>query len=157
MPNTGKIVDFRIFAEVRSEQVFYPAGSVIISPEIDYKSMYVIEKGKASIIVNGKFIAEIESGNIFGEMGLVDPQPHSATIVALTDITLYRLSEQQFVRLVGIYPIFALRVMRVIAQRVRAMNDLLTVKNQLSDHIAASDLIEPAGFAAKAHTHHVGS
>jgi CRP-like cAMP-binding protein len=145
MPNSLKIVDFRIFSEVSSEKVSYKASETIISPDIDNKSMYIIEKGSASIFVNGHFVTEISQGSIFGELGLVDPQPHTATIISLTEITLYKLSESQFLRLVAIHPIFALRVMRVIAQRVRAMNHLLTKQNNLLDFSTVPELHQPTG------------
>jgi CRP-like cAMP-binding protein len=71
-------------------------------------------------------VEHVPEGYIFGEMGLVDPQPHSARVVAVTDVHLFGITDQQFLQLVGSNPAFALRVMRVMARRTRAMNTKLT-------------------------------
>ena len=45
-------------------------------------------------------------------MALIDDSPRSATVVALTEVTLAPISEKQFLFLVRHTPFFALRVMR---------------------------------------------
>ena len=55
-------------------------------------------------------------------MALIDNAPRSATAVAATDVTLIPVSEKQFLFLTGQTPFFALKVMRVLARRLRAMN-----------------------------------
>ena len=47
--------------------------------------------------------------DIFGEMEIVDPRPHSATIFAVTNVDLYAINEQQFLMLVRKTPLFALK------------------------------------------------
>ena len=67
-------------------------------------------------------MSELAANDIFGEMALIDNQPRSATAVAVTDVELVPVSEKQFLFLVGQTPYFALKVMRVLAQRLRATN-----------------------------------
>jgi CRP-like cAMP-binding protein len=55
-------------------------------------------------------------------MALIDYSPRSATVVALTDITVAPIKEKNFLFLVRHTPFFALRVMRVLALRLRAQN-----------------------------------
>ena len=52
-------------------------------------------------------------------MALIDDSPRSATVVALTDVTVAPIQEQQFLLMVEHTPFFALKVMRVIANRLR--------------------------------------
>jgi len=59
---------------------------------------------------------------IFGEMALIDDSPRSATVVALTDVTVAPIKEEQFLFLVKHMPMFALKVMRVLAKRLRHQN-----------------------------------
>ena len=59
---------------------------------------------------------------IFGEMALIDDSPRSATVVALTDVTVAPIKERQFLFLVKHMPMFALKVMRVLAKRLRRQN-----------------------------------
>jgi len=60
--------------------------------------------------------------NIFGEMALVDAAPRSATAVAVTDVKLVPVGEKQFLFLISHTPDFAVNVLRVMAQRLRASN-----------------------------------
>ncbi len=55
-------------------------------------------------------------------MALIDSEPRSATAVAVTDVELVPVSEKQFLFLVSQTPYFALKVMRVLAQRLRVTN-----------------------------------
>ena len=87
--------------------------------------MYILKKGVVAVQIHNVTVEQIEEGGIFGEMGIVDPRPHTARVVALTDVTLCSLTEQQFLKLIGATPTFALRVMRVLARRVRTMNSKL--------------------------------
>ena len=62
----------------------------------------------------------MNANSIFGEMALIDDAPRSATAVAVTDVELVPVSEKQFLFLVSQTPFFAIKVMRVLARRLRA-------------------------------------
>ena len=72
-----------------------------------------------------RLLDTLEGKTIFGEMALVDGAPRSATAVAMTDVTLVPVSEKQFLYLVSQTPFFALKVMRVLARRLRASNKVM--------------------------------
>lgn len=118
-------IDFRIFKEVNALEETYQAGAEILTPGDTSHSMYIVKKGVVVVRVHNVTVEQIEEGGIFGEMGIVDPRPHTASVIALTDVVLCNLSEQQFLKLIVATPSFALRVMRVLARRVRAMNSKL--------------------------------
>jgi CRP-like cAMP-binding protein/Fe-S-cluster-containing hydrogenase component 2 len=52
------------------------------------EGLYIIAEGQAVVVHNGQRIAVLEQGDVFGEMSLLDNQPHEATIVALTPVHL---------------------------------------------------------------------
>ena len=58
----------------------------------------------------------------FGEMALIDKKPRSATVTAATDVEMVPVNERQFLFLVSQTPFFALKVMRVLAGRLRIAN-----------------------------------
>jgi CRP-like cAMP-binding protein len=58
-------------------------------------------------------------------MALIDGSPRSANALARSDVTLIPVNEKQFVFLVGQLPYFALGVMRVLAERLRTMNQAI--------------------------------
>jgi CRP-like cAMP-binding protein len=98
------------------------AGSVIFREGEEAHELFVIKSGQVRIQFGNRTITELSADDIFGEMALIDNEPRSATAVAVTDVELVAVSEQQFLFLVSQTPYFALKVMRVLAQRLRATN-----------------------------------
>jgi CRP-like cAMP-binding protein len=96
------------------------AGSVIFRQGEAADQLFVIKSGEVRIQIGNRTITELSAGDIFGEMALIDNEPRSATAVAMTDVELVPVSEKQFLFLVSQTPYFALKVMRVLARRLRA-------------------------------------
>ena len=59
-------------------------------------------------------------------MGLVSPGPRSASVVAVNDCEFVAVDEKRFQFLVQQTPFFATQVMRVMAERLRKVNQLVT-------------------------------
>jgi CRP/FNR family transcriptional regulator, cyclic AMP receptor protein len=102
------------------EARFVKAGSIIFREGDDANELFVIKSGEVRIQLGNRALTELSADNIFGEMALIDDQPRSATAVAITDVELVPVSERQFLFMVSPTPHFALKVMRVLAQRLRA-------------------------------------
>ena len=98
------------------------AGSIIFREGDEAYQLYVIKSGQVRIQIGNRTIAELSANSIFGEMALIDNEPRSATAIAATDVELVAVSEKQFLFLVSQTPYFALKVMRALAQRLRATN-----------------------------------
>jgi CRP-like cAMP-binding protein len=98
------------------------AGSVIFREGDEAKELYVIKDGEVRLQIGNRTIIELGADNIFGEMALIDSEPRSATAIAITDVELVPVSEKQFLFLVSQTPYFALKVMRVLAKRLRVTN-----------------------------------
>ena len=108
------------------ETVRFPAGSTILEEGRPGKLMYVVKEGTADILVGGKVVATVGPGEVFGEMSLIDDRaPRSAAVVARTDCELVPVDEKRFLFLVQQTPYFAIQVMRVIAERLRRMNEIV--------------------------------
>jgi CRP/FNR family cyclic AMP-dependent transcriptional regulator len=85
--------------------------------------MYVVKTGDLQIL-DGNYVYEtVSAGGIVGEMAMVDGSPRSATVRAIEPTTVIPIDERRFVFMVQQTPFFALRVMRVMAARLRAMNE----------------------------------
>jgi CRP-like cAMP-binding protein len=98
------------------------AGEVIFREGDEARQLFVIKSGEVAIRSGNRTLAELSTNHIFGEMALIDDAPRSATAVAKTDVELVPISEKQFLFLVSQTPFFALKVMRVLARRLRATN-----------------------------------
>ena len=108
------------------ETVSFPAGTTILEAGVPGKIMYVVKDGTADILVGGKVVATVGAGEVFGEMSLIDDSaPRSAAVVARTDCDLVPVDERRFLFLVQQTPYFAIQVMRVIAERLRRMNEIV--------------------------------
>ena len=84
---------------------------------------FVVVRGKVEIrSVVDRHFETLGPDGIFGEMALIDDSPRSATAVAMTDVTVAPIKENQFLFLVKNTPFFALNVMRVLAHRLRRQN-----------------------------------
>ncbi|HWZ05644.1 MAG TPA: cyclic nucleotide-binding domain-containing protein [Bradyrhizobium sp.] len=100
----------------------FKRGSIIFREGDEARELFVIKSGHVRIQIGNRTITELGVDSIFGEMALIDSEPRSATAIALTDAELVPVSEKQFLFLVSQTPYFALKVMRVLVQRLRATN-----------------------------------
>src|SRR5207244_10507503 len=64
--------------------------------------LYLITKGKAEVRVSvdgdrvSEKVATLDTGDFFGEMGLMTGELRTATVIALSDIECYRLDREAF-------------------------------------------------------------
>ncbi len=100
----------------------FKAGSTVFREGDEANELFVIKSGQVRIQIGNRTISELGPESIFGEMALIDSEPRSATVTAITDVELVPVSEKQFLFLVSQTPYFALKVMRVLAQRLRVTN-----------------------------------
>ena len=116
---------FKILTGNNMEAQFFKAGSTIFREGNEANELFVIKSGQVRIQIGNRTVTELAADNIFGEMALIDSEPRSATAVAITDVEVVPVSEKQFLFLVSQTPYFALKVMRVLAQRLRVTNKTL--------------------------------
>ena len=102
-----------------------PAGQPLFRAGEEGHLMFVLSKGTADVVVNGQVVESLQHGSIVGEMGIVSPGPRSATVVATSDCEFVAVDEKRFQFLVQQTPFFATQVMRVMAERLRAVNQLV--------------------------------
>ncbi len=102
----------------------FKTGEVIFRQGDPGESMYDIFSGRVGIYAgygtaNEKLLTELKAGDFFGEMGLLDKAPRSATVVALEDTLAYVISEADFNDYFIKQPEKALIIMRQLSQRLR--------------------------------------
>lgn len=108
-----------------TDAVNFAAGSTILKRGEVSDVMYVVMEGEAEIMLGGEVIHVAGPGSLLGELALIDHTPGTADVVARTACRLVAIDERRFRFLVQQTPNFALDVMRVIAERLRAMNQRL--------------------------------
>jgi CRP/FNR family transcriptional regulator, cyclic AMP receptor protein len=101
---------------------FVEAGGIIFREGDEATELFVIKSGQVRIQLGNRTLTELGPDSIFGEMALIDNEPRSASAIAITDVEIAPVGERQFLFLVSQTPYFALKVMRVLAQRLRKSN-----------------------------------
>lgn len=106
------------FEEFRKGQTIFREG--------DHGAMlYVVLAGNVQLTVKGKEVENLGPGGVLGEMSLIDTAPRSATATASSDCKLVPVDLKRFTFLVQQTPHFSLQIMRVIADRLRRMDQKL--------------------------------
>jgi short-subunit dehydrogenase len=99
-----------------------PSGTAVVSEGAPGDSMYVIATGTVRIVAesrDGEVIAQLESGDFFGEMALITGLPRTATALAVSDTRLWKMEKDDFDRMIREMPHLSLEMSRVLSQRVQ--------------------------------------
>ena len=109
----------------------FRVGETIFKESEDGPSLYVIKKGEVKACKttpDGELftLTMMKDGDIFGEMSFLDGRPHSATIVAISDLETYIIQKSDFDTLVDKHPRIIYKLLRnivfTIHSIVRGMN-----------------------------------
>jgi NTE family protein len=91
-------LDPAALAELRdhAEQVDLEAGSYLFHAGEASDSLYVVRSGRLQVLQNDVVVTELGRGEVVGELGLLIAAPRSASVRAVRDATLVRLTKAQF-------------------------------------------------------------
>lgn len=93
-------------------------------------ALYIISSGTVRIEYKGIVFEEVRAGGIVGEMAIVDEgAARSASAIAVTRAELVKVNPVQFMTMIMSAPDFALTVMRVMARRLRRMNERASLRD----------------------------
>lgn len=101
------------------------AGAALFRQGEEGNTMFVLASGTAEVVINNQVVETLEHGSIVGEVGMVLPGPHSASVIARSDCQFVAVDEKRFQFLVQQTPFFATQVMRVMAERLRKADQML--------------------------------
>ena len=97
----------------------FDAGEKIFLEDDTGECMYVVRSGTVDVITFGSVLETIGPGGMFGEMALIDDGPRSAAALASQPTEVAVIDKAMFLQLVREEPEFALRIMRLLTERVR--------------------------------------
>lgn len=118
------MVFFELFSH-NPEIIKVPAGRPLFVAGEEGNQLFVLANGMAEVVVKDRVVETLQHGSIVGEMGLVSPGPHSASVIAVSDCEFVAVDEKRFLFLVQQTPFFAKQVMSVMAERLRKANERL--------------------------------
>lgn len=119
-----------------AETVHYPPGEVLFEEGQPGSDLYILLRGEVAIIQAGAELARLGPGGHFGEMGLVDDAPRSATVRAASPITSAVIRRDVLMDLLRREPPLAVKLLwsfvQTLSGRLRSVNqDLSDAKKQL--------------------------
>jgi CRP-like cAMP-binding protein len=97
------------------------AGTVVTQMGDAGESFFVIIDGAVAVRTPVGVGGELQPGDFFGEMSLLDGEPRSATITATTDVRLLVVDRLHFWRLLEETPELIRRILTVLSRRVRRL------------------------------------
>lgn len=107
----------------------FTTGEVIFKQGEFQRTMYEVVTGSVGIVANygeetERRLASLGPGESFGEMGLVECYPRSATAIALTDdTTVEEIDADEFSEYYATQPQKVLAIMRQMSERLRDTNE----------------------------------
>ena len=118
------MIFFELFSH-NPEIVKVPAGAALFRAGEEGHQMYVVSTGIAEVIVNDRVVETLQHGSVIGEVSMLLPGPHSASVIAVTNCEFVAVDEKRFQFLVQQTPFFATQVMRMMAERPRKTHQLV--------------------------------
>jgi cAMP-dependent protein kinase regulator len=80
-------------------EVTYNPGDIVIKQNDDGDNMYIVSKGELDVLYSGEVVATIGPGKAFGEIALMYNCPRTATVRAVTPVTLWAMDRGTFRRI----------------------------------------------------------
>ncbi|HYV45933.1 MAG TPA: Stp1/IreP family PP2C-type Ser/Thr phosphatase [Myxococcaceae bacterium] len=122
----------------------FPGGREIVVEGQPGEELFVVIRGRVSIEKNGVEIAELRAGGHFGEMGLIDNAPRSATVRASEPTRVMVIARSDLMNLMKRESILAVKMLwsfvQVLSDRLRATNSELSEARQ---ELAVAQAIQP--------------
>jgi len=106
----------------------YPAQTVIFAEKDPADVMYVIISGEVELSLHGERLGIEEKGGIIGEMAMLESSTCSTTATTLIETKLARLDRDQLREFIDKNSKFAMHVMAVMANRLRAVDNFITTQ-----------------------------
>ena len=98
----------------------FAPGAVVIQAGDAPDAFYLILSGRARVLEKPR-ARPLRTGDHFGEMGLFDGEPRSASIIANEELQVMRLPRQPFLKLLEQEPGIAVAMLAELAGRVRRL------------------------------------
>ena len=108
-------------------ELTYQAGEVIVEEGKPGSSAYLLKSGSVEVSKTVKdtriVLAILESGQLFGEMSLLDEHPRSATVTTLEPCVVERVDQEEAAELMQCASPLLNSIMTVLVDRVRGMDE----------------------------------
>lgn len=102
------------------EELEFEAGQTLVEKGAEGDSLFVVVRGKVEVLDGENRLNELGERAVFGELSLLDSEPRSATIRAMEDTTVLKLSQIAFYDLMTDYVEVAMGTIQMLTRNLRA-------------------------------------
>ncbi len=95
-------------------------GTAIVREGDPSDDLYVVVEGTLGVLKGGTRVAAIEAGKAFGELGVLDGEPRTATVTAESECRLLRIPRSELEALLDESPEVARGIIRTLLSYVRS-------------------------------------
>lgn len=113
--------ELRLIAKA-SEEVKIAKGTVLVDQGQAGKEAFIVLDGEANVSRNGRKVATVGAGAIIGELALLDRGPRTATVTAITDMTVLILEQRNFAGILDAVPALSHKLLAALASRIRDLD-----------------------------------
>lgn len=152
MPNPSLLEDHPLLVGLEPAQLAhiadageiesYKPGEAIVAEGTLGDALFLILSGQAAVHHGGQTFATLAAGDLFGEMSLVEPVPRSASVSAMSATFVFRLPHDALRALIAsdapAASLLLVRIVRVLSDRLRRANQMLSSVDVLADWLAGS-------------------
>ncbi len=126
-----RVPAFRSLSDRRIDQIVddftirtFHAGETVFFQTDKSTDLYIILEGSVKVILLSEegeefVLADLQQGDFFGEMSLIDGNPRSASVIADEDSTFAVLERSRFLDAIKQDPEMAIDLMKSLVQRLR--------------------------------------
>ena len=110
---------------MRHSQSYQKREIIFKEGDIGQNIYFVLSGGVHIFSDQGKFkhtLCHLTEGDVFGEMAILNDLPRTASVESDPDCQLVVLNRELFFTLVEKYPILSLKMLRLMAERMRVMD-----------------------------------
>lgn len=116
-------------AALLRERVF-AKGTVIVTQGDPGDTLFLIADGQVKVAVSGEdgrevILSVLSAGGFFGDMALLDDEPRSANVIAMTDASLWQLRRDDFRARLRTSPELAVAMLRELSRRLRRADETI--------------------------------
>ena len=104
-----------------------PTDTTIFHEGDDADAVFVVVEGRVKIVTtstDGKefILSVLGAGQVFGEMGLLETAPRSASVITITEVELLVIKRADFDHLLTSSPGISRKLMAILSRRLRRAN-----------------------------------
>jgi CRP/FNR family cyclic AMP-dependent transcriptional regulator len=129
-----------------SRERSYPAGQVILRQDAAGDAMYVLIEGRVKVVLIGEdgrevILSVLGTGAVFGEMSLMDDEPRSAHVIAMTACRIMTLYRGAFHERLRASPDLCLAMLAALSTRLRLADERIRALSLLDVNGRVAHLI----------------